>query len=346
MSCMRQVKSNRLLVASLLLHTAPLCCYGEVLAVYVVRRPARRGSVPQLDLYVSRDTTGKCSNIAAQFSSRAPSVHNVHKTSLASRSTTGLFSQSSSSRLAVPTIPAAFVAQRRLLSTSQDTLLNVPELSHSVTPSTAEFLANTVNGTQHLASTQAGQNVLDIGFLREAGLDFGWGPASMMQSLFEYVHIYGGTPFWGTIVISAFVVRAFVFPLIIQASETGARLAAVRPVLQPLQEKMKAAAAAKDTRAMQAARQEAKEVYSATGIKLWKMALPFLQIPLGFGSWRVLRNMAEAGVPGMTTGGFLWLPNLTIPDPYFITPFVCAAFQHLSMRVSVNRSLASSPSTI
>jgi len=154
-----------------------------------------------------------------------------------------------------------------------------------------------------------------------------------MQTLLEYVHVYGGTPFWGSIVVTAFIVRSLVFPLIIQASETGARLAAMRPVLAPLQAKMKEAAAAKNTNGMQAARREAKEVYQATGIKLWKMALPFLQIPLGFGSWRVLRNMADLGVPGLTTGGFLWLPNLTIPDPYFITPFVCAAFQHLSMRV-------------
>lgn len=175
---------------------------------------------------------------------------------------------------------------------------------------------------------------MDIGYLRDAGLDFGYGPSSMMQWLLEHIHVYSGTPLWASIVISAFVVRLAVLPLVMGASETSARMAAMKPVLGPLQTKMKEANASGDTAAMMAARTEVKEVYKSSGIKLWKLAGPLVQIPFGFGSWRVLRNMAEVGVPGMTTGGFLWMPNLAVHDPTFITPFVCAALQHLTMRVS------------
>lgn len=142
------------------------------------------------------------------------------------------------------------------------------------------------------------------------------------------------TEWGGSIFLTTLLVRLCVFPLLREASDTSAKMQVIRPASQVLMDTMKAAAQRQDQMAIQGVRAKIKALYRANDIKLWKMALPFVQIPFGFGMWRVCRNMADAGVPGLESAGYLWFQNLTISDPYFILPMACALFQHLAMRVS------------
>jgi len=173
------------------------------------------------------------------------------------------------------------------------------------------------------------------------GLDFGWGFSTTMQNVLEIIHSMNMTEWGGSIFLTTLVVRLCVFPLLRSASDTSAKMQKIRPESQVLMDKMKAAAAKQDQMAIQAVRAKIKALYKANDIKLWRMALPFVQIPFGFGMWRVCRNMVDVGVPGLESGGYLWFQNLTISDPYFILPMCCALFQHLSMRV---RNPSSHPS--
>ncbi|KAL8781944.1 MAG: hypothetical protein Q9213_005783 [Squamulea squamosa] len=66
--------------------------------------------------------------------------------------------------------------------------------------------------------------------------------------------------------------------------------------------------------------QEMKNVYMAAGIKIWKSFLPFVNVPLGYGMFRLTRNMAQMPVPGLEDGGLLWFTDLTVSDPFFLLP--------------------------
>ena len=54
------------------------------------------------------------------------------------------------------------------------------------------------------------------------------------------------------------------------------------------------------------------------------LSTPLIQAPLFISFFLALRKMAEVPVGSFTTGGILWFPDLTIPDPYHILPFVSA----------------------
>lgn len=166
------------------------------------------------------------------------------------------------------------------------------------------------------------------------GLDFGWGTSSMVEYLFENLHILTGFSIGGSIIASAAIIRLCTFPLIIASSNNGAKLSALRDVTEPIQARMRAAAKKQDQMELQLCRQDMRKVYQTANIQLWKTFLPLVQIPIGFGFWRVTRNMADLPVPGMETGGFLWFENLIWPDPYFVLPLATGLLQHLAIRVS------------
>jgi len=173
-----------------------------------------------------------------------------------------------------------------------------------------------------------------LGFLYQYGVDFGWGPTSIVQWCFEHIHVFAGTPFWGSIVLMAFAIRVGTFPLVMTASNTSCKLQAVKPLTEPLMAKMRAAALSGNQMEVQQARAESRRIYKDNDIKIWKAFSPFLQMPLAYGAWRLCWKMADCHVPGLDTAGFLWLHNLTISDPYFILPILAGSFQHLAAKVS------------
>ncbi|ERF73166.1 hypothetical protein EPUS_03007 [Endocarpon pusillum Z07020] len=173
-----------------------------------------------------------------------------------------------------------------------------------------------------------------IGYLKEVcGLDFGWGPSSMMQWIVEHIHIDGDVS-WTTsiILLAAFSRLLILFPMI-QASDSGAKLKAAEPVLRPVKERMKAAYKAGDHRKMVEARTELKELNKEYGLSSWKMLIPTLiQIPAQFGAFRVLRNMAELPVPALEKESWFWAHDLTLGDPYYVVPFINALVVYLTIK--------------
>jgi YidC/Oxa1 family membrane protein insertase len=174
-----------------------------------------------------------------------------------------------------------------------------------------------------------------LGFLKEMGLDYGWGPTAFMETLLEHVHIYAGTPWWASIAISMVVIRAALLKFYFDAADTSARNALISSYNTPINDRYKAAAVAQDAGAMREASAEMKELRAAAGIKLWKLWVPFIQIPIGFGTFRLMRGMAHLPVPGFDTGGLLWVHDLTLSDPTFVLPAVTSIFYYMTFKVSI-----------
>ncbi|KAI9706914.1 MAG: Mitochondrial inner membrane protein oxa1 [Bogoriella megaspora] len=172
-----------------------------------------------------------------------------------------------------------------------------------------------------------------IGYLHELGLDFGWGFRSMIQWTLEHVHIYAGTPWWATIVITTILVRIITIPSALRQTNYAAKAKALTPLTRPIMTKMREARITGDTAAQQEAMMELRQVYKDTGTNPLSNLLPtFVPMVLGISSFNLLRHMTELPVPGLLNGGFLWLQDLTQSDPFWILPAMSAGIFFLLIK--------------
>lgn len=169
-------------------------------------------------------------------------------------------------------------------------------------------------------------------------MDYGYGPTSMVEYLLEHIHIYAGTPWWISIILSAFTIRAILFKGQMKSSDTTARMTSIKPLIEPLTAGMKEAQKTQDTMKLTELRQELSRINMRAGIKYRNMLWPMIQIPFGYASWKLLRAMSELPVPGFAEGGPLWFYNLAIPDPYFVLPVATSYLMYLVMKVSESSS--------
>ncbi|KAL9094403.1 MAG: hypothetical protein Q9165_003253 [Trypethelium subeluteriae] len=162
-----------------------------------------------------------------------------------------------------------------------------------------------------------------IGFLRELGVEYNWGARATIEWTLEHIHVLAGTPWWLSIVVTTVLFRVICLPFTMSSSNSSARMAAMRPVIAPIQEKLKRATLARDDQMKQAAMREMADIYKSADTNPVKMLLPAL-VPMwiGISSFNLLRTMSTLPVPGFLDGGFLWVQNLTQADPYHILPLV------------------------
>lgn len=184
-----------------------------------------------------------------------------------------------------------------------------------------------------------------IGYLKSLGLDFGWGTTAMMEWILEHVHIYTGLPWWSSIALTAFLIRAAMFRPYMTVSDAAARRGAMKEITDPLTAEMKRRTNAGDGQGALQVQRELSQVYKAAGIRPWAMMVgPLLQMFVGFGMFRLLRNMASLPVPGLESGGLLWIKDLTISDPYFVLPVACGGMFFLLGKVRDFQTSLTSPS--
>ncbi|KAJ5198941.1 Membrane insertase OXA1/ALB3/YidC [Penicillium cf. griseofulvum] len=206
----------------------------------------------------------------------------------------------------------------RFNSTSSETVL--PEFAFDGT------LKNAVNLNDITTIPES------IGYLKELGLNFGWGFTSTMQWLIEHTHIWTGMPWWASIVAVGLLTRLAMLKPVIGASENAARMTNAKPKSEPLRQRMVAASASGNNQEAQIVRAELQKINAEFGIKTWKSFVPMLQIPLGFGCFRVVRAMTTLPVPAMTLETAGWIKDLTIADPTYILPMIAAGTLCLSLR--------------
>ena len=137
-----------------------------------------------------------------------------------------------------------------------------------------------------------------------------------------------------SIILTSLLVRLALLKFFINASDTSARLAVVAPNIAPIKVRIKEARSSKDVDKLRLVTAELRQLYNAAGIKMWKVFVPMIQMPLGFGTFRLMRGMADLPVPGLDSAGFLWLTDLTTSDPYYILPVFTGAAFHLMFKVS------------
>ncbi|KAL8828180.1 MAG: hypothetical protein Q9170_006710, partial [Blastenia crenularia] len=199
-------------------------------------------------------------------------------------------------------------------------------------PTTVVFDDTFGNAADIIASATKPQIEPQLGFLKELGLDFGWGPTALLEWTLEHIHVFLGTPWWASLALTAVALRLVMFKAFMSSSDNAARIATIQPVLKDVQAEIERAKQSQDTNAMMRGRQELRNMYLAAGIKMWRSFFTFIQIPLGYGIFRLTRNMADLPVPGLEDGGALWFSDLTLSDPTFLLPIATGVATHLIFR--------------
>ena len=172
-----------------------------------------------------------------------------------------------------------------------------------------------------------------VGYLKDLGLDYGWGPTSVLEYVLEHIHLWTGWPWWGSIIALGVLIRQALFKPSLDALVTGAKARNVEHEVKPLREQIRMNQRSDQFKAMQA-KAELARIYRKNGIKTSRaLLLPALQLPLGFCMYRLIEAMCRLPVPELASESVAWIKDLTIPDPLFILPIVSTGVLYLNLRV-------------
>ncbi|OJJ95498.1 hypothetical protein ASPACDRAFT_81973 [Aspergillus aculeatus ATCC 16872] len=218
---------------------------------------------------------------------------------------------------AIPAISAARFNSTTAAPADAPTVVPTPEVVEAV-PDLAEIDITTIPEK--------------IGYLKELGLDYGWGFSSTIEWIIEHVHIYSGLPWWASIISTGLLVRLAMVKPTLEAANATTKLNNIKHLTTPIRAKQMAASRESNMLEMNKARADMQELHTKHGIQPWKSMIPLIQIPLGFGCYRVIKGMTSLPVPALTSEHVGWLQDLTIADPLYILPAVSSFFLYFSLK--------------
>jgi YidC/Oxa1 family membrane protein insertase len=141
----------------------------------------------------------------------------------------------------------------------------------------------------------------------------------LLQSL-KWVHTFVGSYGW-SIVILTVIINLILFPLQHKSIVSMRKMQEIQPQVKAIQDryaKLKATDPEK-----QKMNQELMALYRERGVNPASGCVPILlTMPLLFAMWAMLQTSIE--LRGVS---FLWLPDLTQRDPYYVTPVLMGATQ-------------------
>ena len=89
----------------------------------------------------------------------------------------------------------------------------------------------------------------------------GYTPVGLIHYMLDFLHLTVGLPWWASIVAGTVVFRAVVFPIMIKGQVNTARLTAIKPELERLQEKLRDVSNLQNPMAKVQASQELQQLF-------------------------------------------------------------------------------------
>ena len=145
--------------------------------------------------------------------------------------------------------------------------------------------------------------------------------ARMMIPVIQFLSmLYRATGNYGwAIILFTILTRVILFPLMRKQYHSMAKMQKVQPKMKRIQERFK------DDRQLQ--QQKVMELYRKEGINPMSGCLPLLvQLPILILIWRAILYSGELI---HLSPGFLWIPDLSMADPYFILVIVTTGIMML-----------------
>ncbi|KYN08730.1 Mitochondrial inner membrane protein OXA1L, partial [Cyphomyrmex costatus] len=165
----------------------------------------------------------------------------------------------------------------------------------------------------------------------------GWTPSGIVQNILEYMHINLDMPWWLTIVIATICVRTLLFPIVIKGQKNVIQLKNHMPVIQDMQTRLSQARNTGDhMESAQIATEMMKYLKTNNVSFAQNLMMPLIQAPVFISFFFALRKMANLPVESLKDGGFLWLKDLTIYDPYYVMPIITSITMFITIELGTD----------
>lgn len=153
----------------------------------------------------------------------------------------------------------------------------------------------------------------------------------MAQILLKAIKsVHSIIPNWGfSIIILTFIIKIIFFPLTYKSTRSMAKMQELQPKIKALRAKHKKAK--RDIAQRRKMNEEMMKLYKEQGINPAGGCLPMLvQIPIFLGFFRLLAISIEF----RQSPFILWIKDLSVKDPYYITPILMGITQFISQKMT------------
>ncbi len=152
--------------------------------------------------------------------------------------------------------------------------------------------------------------------------------AEVLLVSIQFVHKF--IPNWGfSIIILTLLIKILFFPLTYSSTKSMAKMQELQPKIKALRAKYKKAK--QDISQRRQMNEEMMRLYKEHGINPAGGCLPILiQIPVFWGFFRLL----VIGIEFRHSPFILWINDLSVKDPYYVTPILMGATQFISQKMT------------
>lgn len=152
--------------------------------------------------------------------------------------------------------------------------------------------------------------------------------------MLEFINVSAGLPWFHTIIAGTVLSRLLLLPFSIKQLRNSAALAPHQPRLIELKEELDKAYKTGDKLAVQRVALKQRKVYEESGVSMLPMLLlPFVQLPVSLGMFFGVKRLCALPLEQLHWSGVSFLPDLTVPDPYYILPIASAVLMNLQLHV-------------
>ncbi len=174
------------------------------------------------------------------------------------------------------------------------------------------------------------ENLREFGYGAQKVINFGFfgAIAEILLVSIRFIHQY--VPNWGfSIIILTLIIKIIFFPLTYSSTKSMAKMQELQPKIKALRAKYKKAK--QDIGQRRQMNEEMMKLYKEHGINPAGGCLPMLiQIPVFWGFFRLL----VVSIEFRHAPFILWISDLSVKDPYYVTPILMGATQFISQKMT------------
>ncbi|KRX20652.1 Mitochondrial inner membrane protein OXA1L, partial [Trichinella nelsoni] len=171
-----------------------------------------------------------------------------------------------------------------------------------------------------------------------------YSPSGLVQLMLNSIHDNFGVPWWASIFLCTTGVRLLTFPVMIYSQRNSALMSNFTEGLGKLNKNLIEARIRRDRFSEELAMLELQDYmkeHKAAQLYGRMFAISMIQGSIFLTYFLALRGMSYAPVMSMTQSGFLWITDMTLPDPAWILPL----YSSLSVLIILELGLETGVST-
>jgi YidC/Oxa1 family membrane protein insertase len=148
-------------------------------------------------------------------------------------------------------------------------------------------------------------------------------PSNSLAKVIESIYVHSSLGWTSVIVLYTIGLRCSLLPIFLKQQKSSLAIQSLNPKLEVLKAEVKKL---KENGLAEEAKKKTLEmtnVMLAGGVNpLLSFVHSLIPIPFFMSTFFAIRNLARQPIESLTQDGFLWISDLSLPDPYYIVPLI------------------------